>query len=163
MENEKLVYYVYEKLYKDDFVINNKEDLIQEGFLGLFKARKTYNSKSKCKFSTYAIMCIRNEMLMYFRRNKKHSANISINEPLNDDLTIEDTLTADDFEKITEDRLLIERLFSHKDITDKEKLMLSKLLKGQTKRSIIKEFGLNQKSMAKFFKKINVIINDFTK
>ena len=164
MENEKLVYYVYEKLHKDSFVIENKDDLIQEGFLGLIKAEQTYNPETKVKFSTYAILCIKNAMLMYFRQNKKHSTNISINEMISEDLKIEDTIECEEnIEEKTENKILIERLFSHKEITDTEKLIISRFLSGYTKTSIKQEFGLNQRSLNKFFKKLNVIINDFTR
>jgi len=76
--NMRLVYYTYAKLYKNSFVVNNKDDLISEGFLGLIKAAISY--KGKTKFSTYASTCIRNSMLMYIRSNKKHEDNtISLN------------------------------------------------------------------------------------
>ena len=76
--NMRLVYYTYEKLYKNSFVVNNKDDLISEGFLGLIKAANSY--KGRTKFSTYASTCIRNSMLMYIRSNKKHEENtISLN------------------------------------------------------------------------------------
>ena len=76
--NMRLVYYTYAELYKNSFVVNCKDDLISEGFLGLIKAANSY--KGKTKFSTYASTCIRNSMLMYIRSNKKHEDNtISLN------------------------------------------------------------------------------------
>ena len=45
IQNMKLVYYTYEKLYKSWFVISNREDLISEGYIGLIKAARTFNGK----------------------------------------------------------------------------------------------------------------------
>lgn len=44
--------------------------------LGLVKAQKTYNGSSK--FVTYAYYCIRNEILMQKRKDKKHNKVLSI-------------------------------------------------------------------------------------
>ncbi|MGN1134582.1 MAG: sigma-70 family RNA polymerase sigma factor [Oscillospiraceae bacterium] len=42
---------------------DNADDLIQEGFIGLMNAVKTYDSHKNSKFSTYAYVCIRNKMI----------------------------------------------------------------------------------------------------
>lgn len=44
-----------------------KEDLFQEGLIGLFKAVKTYDGKSSA-FITYATVCIRNSILSGIRK-----------------------------------------------------------------------------------------------
>ena len=49
------------------------DDLVQEGSLGLFKACDTYDPSKGFKFSTYACICIRNNVLMYLRTRRKHS------------------------------------------------------------------------------------------
>jgi RNA polymerase sporulation-specific sigma factor len=74
------VYYIYERLGKTDFVKRNKDDLVSEGTIGLLKAVKTYNA-DRSKFSTYASMCIRNQMLMLIRREKKHKNVLSLEAP----------------------------------------------------------------------------------
>lgn len=63
-ENIKLVYEVYHKHFKHYYYL--KEDLLQEGCIGLLKACRTFNNNSG-EFSTYAYRCIKNEMLMFMR------------------------------------------------------------------------------------------------
>ena len=78
MEDEKLVYYIYNRLEKNNFIISNKEDLIQEGFIGLINAKKTYDTTKNVPFHNYAVVCIKNAMSNYIRQFKKHNSNISI-------------------------------------------------------------------------------------
>lgn len=49
------------------------EDLVQEGSLGLVKACDTYDPSKGFKFSTYACICIRNNILMYLRKLQRQS------------------------------------------------------------------------------------------
>ena len=62
----------------------DSEDLIQEGFLGLLNAIRSYNPESGVKFKPYAEVCIRNRILEAVRSasRKKH-------EPLNGGVSLE--------------------------------------------------------------------------
>tara|TARA_Y100000296_G_C5118062_1_gene228887 strand:- start:197 stop:667 length:471 start_codon:yes stop_codon:yes gene_type:complete len=51
---------------------NLLEDCIQVGLIGLLKAIRNYDSE-KSKFSTFATVCIRNEILRFKNKNKKHN------------------------------------------------------------------------------------------
>ena len=62
---------------------NGKEDiddLISIGTIGLIKGIDTFSNKNGAKLTTYAARCIENEILMFFRSDKKNQKNISINE-----------------------------------------------------------------------------------
>lgn len=56
------------------------DDLISIGTIGLIKGVDSYSKKKNTRLTTYAARCIENEILMYFRNNKKRSKDISINE-----------------------------------------------------------------------------------
>ena len=45
------------------------DDLMQEGFMGLLKAVKTYDPQKNIKFVTYAAVCIKNKMLSAIKKN----------------------------------------------------------------------------------------------
>ena len=47
------------------------EDLIQEGSIGLVKAIKNYQDNEKCKFSTYAYVCIRRAIIKTIKNKSK--------------------------------------------------------------------------------------------
>ena len=73
-ENINLVYYIVHKYYPT-FV--DDEDIIQCGMLGLCRAANTWD-ETKSVFSTYASMCILNEIKMEFRKRKKHKGVLSL-------------------------------------------------------------------------------------
>ena len=58
----------------------DNDDLISIGTIGLIKGIDSYSKKKNTRLTTYAARCIENEILMYFRNNKKRSKDISINE-----------------------------------------------------------------------------------
>lgn len=61
------------------------DDLIGIGTIGLIKGIDTYSENKKVKLATYAAKCAENEILMYFRADKKNSKNISIYEEISYD------------------------------------------------------------------------------
>lgn len=69
-DNIKLVYYCFNRLNKDRFVLTYGDDLIQDGMVGLMKAADKYDNE-KGRFSTFAMQCIRNEMFMSMRKMRK--------------------------------------------------------------------------------------------
>lgn len=50
----------------------DKEDLVSIGLIGLIKAVDTYDISKNC-FSTYAVRCIDNEIILFLRKIKKYS------------------------------------------------------------------------------------------
>lgn len=65
-ENINLVYYVVNKEFAHSRI---KEDLYQEGMIGLIKADKLFDENKGIKFSTYATRAIYNECLQYTYKN----------------------------------------------------------------------------------------------
>lgn len=112
--NLRLVAKIANKL-KDNGV--EKQDLFQIGVIGLIKGVDTFDVTKSRKFSTYAGVCIQNEMLMVLRKQKTMRNTISISEPLDYDkdgglLELQDTLTNDDtpVDEVVETSLEVARL-----------------------------------------------------
>ncbi|MDO4865597.1 MAG: sigma-70 family RNA polymerase sigma factor [Clostridia bacterium] len=61
-----------------------QDDLISIGSLGLIKAVQTYRPEAG-KLTPYAARCIENEILMFFRANRKRRAEVPIGESLGED------------------------------------------------------------------------------
>ena len=80
--NLRLVVYIAKKFENTGIGI---EDLISIGTIGLMKSINTYNTNKNIKLATYASRCIENEILMYLRRSNRIKAEVSIDEPLNQD------------------------------------------------------------------------------
>lgn len=73
--NLRLVAHIVKKYEnkKDDV-----DDLISIGTIGLIKGIDTFSNKSGTRITTYCARCIENEILMYYRSDKKNNKNISI-------------------------------------------------------------------------------------
>ena len=84
-DNLKLVYYIYEKLSKNEITTRNKDDIVSEGMVGLIKAARKFDEGKGCKFATFAAQCIRNEMLMYLRKLNRQTHEVSLNTPIGED------------------------------------------------------------------------------
>jgi RNA polymerase sporulation-specific sigma factor len=61
----------------------DRDDLMQEGMIGLFKAVNSYDSGKGASFATYAEMCINNAMLSLVRSDGRKK-----NSPLNTSVSI---------------------------------------------------------------------------
>ena len=117
----------------------DNDDLISIGTIGLIKGIDSYSNSHNTKITTYIARCIENEILMYYRNNKKHNKNISINESIGFDkegneITILDVLKTPKTDHIEEMHI--------KDNIELLKKYL-KLLTPREKEIIIKRYGLN--------------------
>lgn len=95
--NLRLVAHIIKKYYQN---YGGQEDLVSIGTIGLIKAINTFDPKKNIKLSSYASRCIENEILMYFRNNKKSSQDVSLNDTIDTDkdgnpLTLMDILASD--------------------------------------------------------------------
>lgn len=63
----------------------NIEDLISIGTIGLIKAVGTFKSDRNIKLATYSSRCIENEILMYFRSQKKLQGEVSLSDSIDTD------------------------------------------------------------------------------
>ncbi len=77
--NLRLVAHIVKKYDRQK---NEIDDLISIGTIGLIKGIDSYSYKHGTRITTYCAKCIENEILMYFRSDKKNSKNISINESI---------------------------------------------------------------------------------
>ena len=96
--NLRLVAHIVRKYYSAN---PNTEDLISIGTIGLIKGIDTFKYTSGTRFATYGAKCIQNEILMYFRSQKKLAGEVSMNETIDTDkegnpLTYLDIIKTDD-------------------------------------------------------------------
>lgn len=84
----------------------DKDDLIQEGMIGLFNAVRDFDLERNVKFTTFASICIERQMQNAIKASNRQknlplNAYISLDQPVGTgdegDMTIGDNLAADDF------------------------------------------------------------------
>ncbi len=96
--NLRLVAHIIKKYYSNS---TQQDDLISIGTIGLIKAINTFDTDKGTRLATYAARCVENEILMYFRAQKKTAQDISVNEPIDTDsegnpLTLMDIISTED-------------------------------------------------------------------
>lgn len=135
LHNLRLVSHIVRKYYAS---CNNQEDLVSIGTIGLIKAVDSYKISSGTKFATYAAKCIQNEILMFFRSQKKLASEISINETIDIDkegnpLTYIDVIASDESFTDEIDRMLcIEKMLR----------LVNNVLDERERQIIVMRYGL---------------------
>ncbi len=146
--NLRLVAHIVKKF---DSVKTNSDDLISIGTIGLIKGIDSYKRSKSTKITTYAARCIENEILMYFRSNKKNQNTVSLNDSIGYD---KDGNEISLMEVIKDDSIdIADSLHKKENIGLLKKYF--KILSPREKEILIKRYGLlgeeeeTQKEIAK--------------
>ena len=161
--NLRLVPHIIKKYYS---TYESPDELLSVGSLGLVKAVDSFKNEYGTKFATYGARCIQNEILMFFRSQKKLQNEVSINEQIDIDkegnpLTYLDIISTD--ESIADDidmkmhidrlRVLVERVL---DPREREIIVLRYGLKGfrpRTQREVAEYLGISRSYVSRIEKK----------
>ena len=164
LHNMRLVAHVAKKYQSGE---EDVEDLISIGTIGLLKAVSTFDYDYGNRFATYAIRCIENELLMYFRKIKKTKAEVSLYEPIGTDkegkqIHLMEVLLVDEVDVSVqmEMRKDIETIFRHLEmvLTEREAMIIKKRygLMGEqelTQREIADNLGISRSYVSRIEKK----------
>lgn len=172
--NLRLVAHIVKKY---DSKVEDSDDLISIGTIGLIKGVDSFSNKHGTKITTYCARCIENEILMYFRSNNKNLKNVSLNESIGFDkegneITILDILKApkpdfvDEINKKDNIKLLKDYL---EILTDREKEIIIRRYglnntKEQTQKMIAKELKISRSYVSRIEKRaLTKILREFMK
>ncbi len=172
--NLRLVAHIVKKY---DSKIEDQDDLISIGTIGLIKGIDSYSSKKQVKITTYCAKCIENEVLMFFRTNNKNAKNVSLNESIGFDkegneITILDVLKAPkpDFLDEMDKKENISMLMQYLDIlTPREKEIVVRRYglyntTSQTQKKIAKELKISRSYVSRIEKRaLTKILREFLK
>ena len=136
----------------------DREDLIQEGMIGLFKAVTSYQEEKNTSFSTFAYLCVQRQIyttITAFNRKKHIPLNtaISLFEQKNqeEELSLDEILETPE-ETPEEMMLRKEELNDYYKMLDQnlskfEKQVMYHYLNGETYTTIAKKLGKSDKSI----------------
>lgn len=107
--------------------------MISIGTIGLIKGISTFDGSKGARLATYAARCVENEILMYFRSQKKSSSDVSLSECIEtgkdgNALSLMDVIcTDDDFFENLSTRELYGKLYEamNQVLTDRERQILT--------------------------------------
>lgn len=128
------------------------EDMIQEAYIGLWRACTTF-VEGKARFSTYAGVCIRNAILMEFRRRSYWVGDVSLDAPLPglDGLTLADTI---EDPKSGTDPYIYDLEKYLKDLNDRDRRLIELRRSGLTQKEVAAEMGVCQAYVCRLEKQI---------
>ena len=172
--NLRLVAHIVKKFESST---NDVDDLIGIGTVGLIKGIDTYSPLKKVKLATYAAKCAENEILMYFRSNKKNSKNISIYDGISYDkegneITVLDILKTKDPDYlediyVKDNIMLLKQYFNVLSSREKEILSMRYGLgnfEEKTQKEIAKLMGISRSYVSRIEKRaLTKILREFIK
>ena len=170
--NLRLVAHIIKKYYSVGY---EQDDLISIGTIGLIKAINSYTSDKGTKLATYASRCIENEILMYFRSQKKTNGDVYMSDPVDMDkdgntLSLIDIISDDnDIVDDIELKLKIDKLYKviAQKLDEREKtiIILRYGLGGNpelTQREIAKRLKISRSYVSRIEKKaLETMRNEF--
>lgn len=172
--NLRLVAHIVKKF---ETTTNDVDDLIGIGTVGLIKGIDSFSPDKNVRLTTYIAKCAENEILMYFRADKKNSKNVSIYDGISYDkdgneVTILDVLKTEDPD-FAEDIYINDNIKLLKEymnvLTPREREVLTKRYGLDntdeiTQKEIAKKLGISRSYVSRIEKRaITKILREFIK
>jgi len=172
--NLRLVAHIVKKF---ETTTNDVDDLIGIGTVGLIKGIDSFSPSKNVRLTTYIAKCAENEILMYFRADKKNSKNVSIYDGISYDkdgneVTILDVLRTEEPD-FTEDIYINDNIKLLKEylklLTPREREVLTKRYGLDntdeiTQKEIAKKLGISRSYVSRIEKRaITKILREFIK
>ena len=136
--NLRLVAHIMKKYYTQT---SDQEDLISIGTIGLIKGISTFDPKKGARLATYAARCVENEILMYFRGQRKSASDVSLSECIE---TGRDGNALSLMDVICSEEDLFEQL-SEKEIYGRLHTAVNTCLTPREQRIILLRYGLGNR------------------
>ena len=136
--NLRLVAHIMKKYYAQTA---DQEDLISIGTIGLIKGISTFDPSKGARLATYAARCVENEILMYFRSQKKTAQDVSLSECIE---TGSDGAALSLMDVLGEDSDLLEQLAGKETVLQLREAV-GRVLTDQERQVISLRYGLDGK------------------
>ena len=133
--NLRLVAHIMKKYYSQT---SDQEDLISIGTIGLIKGITTFDPEKGARLATYAARCVENEILMYFRSQKKSSQDVSLSDYID---TGTDGAALSLMDVVSEEEDLLEQV-SNRELTRQVCRAVDTVLTDQERQVILLRYGL---------------------
>lgn len=133
--NLRLVAHIMKKYYAHGA---DQEDLISIGTIGLIKGISTFDPARGARLATYAARCVENEILMYFRAQRKSAQDVSLSEWIE---TGADGTPLELMDVISQEGSLLDQI-SDREQVGKLRQAIATALTDQEREVILRRYGL---------------------
>lgn len=134
--NLRLVAHIMKKYYTQ---ASDQEDLISIGTIGLIKGISTFDGSKGTRLATYAARCVENEILMYFRSQKKSAGDVSLSDCIE---TGKDGTMLSLMDVLCDEEDLFDQV-STREMSGKLVKAMARCLTDRERRVLTLRFGLN--------------------
>ena len=135
--NLRLVAHIMKKYYAQSA---DQEDLISIGTIGLIKGITTFDAAKGARLATYAARCVENEILMYFRSQKKSGQEVSLSDYIE---TGADGAPLELMDVISQEEDMLERI-SGREMTRQVYQAVDSVLTEKERQVIVLRYGLGK-------------------
>ena len=133
--NLRLVAHIMKKYYAQTA---DQEDLISIGTIGLIKGVDTFDASKGARLATYAARCVENEILMYFRSQRKSAQDVSLSDHIE---TAGDGAPLALMDVVSQQEDLLEQMES-RELVARLKVAVEQVLTPQEQQVIRLRYGL---------------------
>ena len=133
--NLRLVAHIMKKYYAQT---SDQEDLISIGTIGLIKGITTFDESKGARLATYAARCVENEILMYFRSQRKSSQDVSLSDYIE---TGGEGAALSLMDVVSDEEDLLERVSTREDLR-KLCVAVDRVLAEQERLVVVLRYGL---------------------
>ena len=133
--NLRLVAHIMKKYYAQ---AADQEDLISIGTIGLIKGITTFDNSKGARLATYAARCVENEILMYFRSQRKSAQDVSLSDHID---TAGDGTPLELMDVVCQEDDMLEQI-AGKEMTVQLHQAVDRVLTQQERQVIILRYGL---------------------
>lgn len=152
----------------------DRDDIVQEGMIGIFKAIKNYDVEKGASFKTFADLCINRQIITAIKSASRHK-----HSPLNHSLSLDKPVAEGEYAQTLGETLaagiqtdpeavylmgeMAGLLLSGEDrfLSAFERLVLQEMMSGKNYRDIAKEQGKSDKSVDNAIQRIRRKVHQF--
>ena len=148
---------------------STKDDIIQEGMIGLYRAIMNFKSEKNDSFSAFASMCIKRRVLSVMnsanrKKNMPLNSSVSLSIPVNEEgKTLGETI--EDFSADPEKIFMVSEKIQNDSkniveaLSEKEKSILAEFLQNKSYEEIAKKLNISKKSVDNAMQRIRLKVS----
>lgn len=123
---------------------SEKDDILQEGYIGLYKAMKSYNNEMQNSFKTFATMCIERQLITAVKNSNRQK-----HIPLNSSVSLNATI----YDENESDTTILEVLDVNKDAEDPLEIITKKEYYNLIEKKIYENLSEFERKVLDLYKK----------
>lgn len=160
--------YLYQNMKNYYLAGGEKEDLIQEGIIGLLRGIKSFDFNKDTSFNTFVAMCIKRQMITAIKNSNAKKNQVLNTTYLADERNLEERFYVEKSPSAEEEYMYKELMeefyrYSQEHFSSLEKEVLYYLIKGYNYGEIAEKVGKPNKAVDNTYQRIKIKVKNWLK